>query len=194
MTMISIGDVLADRDLLEARFTCDLLKCAGQCCIEGELGAPLSEHEAEQLMSPSEELLRMLPEKNRKYFRRYGGVEVYQGRAYSKTVGNMECVFTSMEDGITTCAIETAFNCGSIPFPKPLSCRLFPIRVRKKFGLDYLVYERHVMCRAAAEKGRELNVPLIDYVRTSLEELYGKDWFLTLKRFVDSSPMKKCQE
>jgi hypothetical protein len=194
MTMISIGDVLADRDLLEARFTCDLLKCAGQCCIEGELGAPLTEREAEQLMSPPEAIIRMLSEKSRKYFRRYGGVEVYQGRAYSKTVGNRECVFTCMADGITSCAIETAFRNGSSPFPKPLSCRLFPIRVRKKFGLDYLVYERHVMCRSAAEKGRELNVLLVDYVSKSLEELYGKDWFLTLKRFVDSSPMKKCQE
>ena len=67
MSIISIGDVLADRELLDARFTCDLRQCAGQCCIEGELGAPLSEEEAVQLTSPPEELLRMLPEKNRKY-------------------------------------------------------------------------------------------------------------------------------
>ncbi|NTW56723.1 MAG: DUF3109 family protein [Chlorobiaceae bacterium] len=194
MSIISIGDVLADRELLDARFTCDLRQCAGQCCIEGELGAPLSEEEASQLMSPPEELLRMLPEKNRKYFRRHGGVETYQGRPYSKTIGNRECVFTCIEDGITTCAIETAFARGSCPFPKPLSCRLFPIRVRKKFGLDYLVYERHAMCRHAAEKGRELNMPLVDYVRKALEELYGEDWFIALKQFIDSSPMKKCQE
>ncbi|NTV99219.1 MAG: DUF3109 family protein [Chlorobiaceae bacterium] len=194
MTMISIGDVLADQELLEARFSCDLDQCGGQCCIEGELGAPLTDREADQLMHPSEGLLRMLPEKNRKYFRRHGGVEVYQGRAYSRTVGNRECVFTRVEGGITSCAIETAFNEGICPFPKPLSCRLFPIRVRKKLGLDYLVYERHAMCRKASEKGRELNMLLVDYVSKALEELYGKDWFVGLKQFVDSSPMKKCQE
>ncbi|NTU96885.1 MAG: DUF3109 family protein [Chlorobiaceae bacterium] len=194
MTMISIGDVLAESDLLEARFTCDFGTCGGQCCIEGELGAPLSDNEADQLTHPPEELLRMLPEKNRRYFRRHGGVEVYQGRAYSRTVGNRECVFTCMEGGITTCAIETAFTNGLSPFPKPLSCRLFPIRVRKKFGLDYLVYERHAMCRAAAERGRELNMLLVDYVSKALEELYGNDWFVALKQFIDSSPMKKCQE
>jgi hypothetical protein len=194
MTMISIGDVLADRDILEARFCCDLQQCGGRCCIEGELGAPLTGEEAEQLMHPPEELLRMLPEKNISYFRRFGGVEVYQGRAYSRTVRNRECVFSRLEGGITTCAVETAFMQGACSFAKPLSCRLFPIRVRKKFGLDYLVYERHAMCRSAAEKGRELNVLLVDYVSKALEELYGKDWFVSLKQFVDSSPMKKCKE
>jgi hypothetical protein len=193
MSLVSIGNVLADKELLEAFFMCDLALCSGCCCVEGELGAPLAEAEAELFRNPPEELVRMLPEKNRKYFRRHGGMEVYQGRAYTVTIGKKECVFSCIKDGITFCAVEIAFREGNCPFDKPVSCRLFPIRVRKKFGLDYLVYEKHAMCRHGAEKGREEQVRLVDYVRHALEELYGNEWFMNMKLFVDSSPKKKCQ-
>jgi hypothetical protein len=187
MSLVSIGDVLVDKEVLTAFFSCDLHECKGKCCVEGELGAPLSDVEAEQLLDLPEELLRMLPEKNVKYLRRHGAVELYQGRQYSRTIDNRECVFTCVRDGITFCAIEIACREGIIGFDKPLSCRLFPIRVRKKFGLDYLVYEQHSMCRSARKAGGECKVQLIDYVRLALQSLYGVDWVVSLKAFVDSS-------
>ena len=190
MSLVSIGDVLVDKDVLKAFFSCDLQECKGKCCVEGELGAPLSEAEAIQLRQSPEELLRMLPEKSVKYIRRHGPVELYQGRHYSRTIDNRECVFAFVRDGITFCAIEGAFREGIIGFDKPLSCRLFPIRVRKKFGLDYLVYEQHSMCRSARKAGSESNEQLIDYVKHALESLYGRDWIVSLKAFVDSSTLR----
>ena len=77
--MVSIGSVLVEKDLLKAFFYCDLYECRGACCVEGELGAPLSPDEALQLKELPEELLRMLPEKGLRYLRRHGSVEVYQG-------------------------------------------------------------------------------------------------------------------
>jgi hypothetical protein len=190
MSLVSVGDVLVERDVLHALFSCDLHECKGTCCVEGELGAPLSDSEAEQLLHLPEELLRTLPEKNSKYLRRHGCVEVYQGTQYTRTIDNRECVFTSIREGITVCAIEIAFREGLLEFDKPLSCRLFPIRVRKKFGLDYLVYEQHAMCRSARKAGGERQVKLIDYVYQALSALYSVDWVKSLKAFVDSSPMK----
>ncbi len=185
--MVSIGSVLVEKDLLKAFFSCDLYECRGACCVEGELGAPLSPDEALQLKELPEELLRMLPEKGLRYLRRHGSVEVYQGVQYTRTVENKECVFTCVRDGITFCAIEIAHREGILGFDKPISCRLFPIRVRKKFGLDYLVYEQHLMCRAARKAGGECKVQLIDYVTSALESLYGRDWVLDLKAYVDAS-------
>jgi len=190
MSLVSIGDVLVDRDVLDSCFSCDLHECKGMCCIEGELGAPLSDPEAEQLQHIPEKVLKMLPEKSLKYFRRHGSVEVYQGLQYTRTIDNRECVFTCIRDGITVCAIEIAFNEGLLSFDKPLSCRLFPIRVRKKFGLDYLVYEQHSMCRSARKAGGERQVKLIDYVHKALSALYGHEWVMSLKAFVDSSLRK----
>ncbi len=190
MSMVSIGDVLVDKEVLKAFFSCDLHECKGKCCIEGELGAPLSDAEAVQLSQLPEELLRMLPEKGLRYLRRHGPVEIYQGVQYTRTVEKEECVFTLIRDGITFCAIEIAHREGILDFEKPLSCRLFPIRVRKKFGLPYLVYEQHSMCRSARKAGCECKVQLIDYVHLALESLYGADWVVSLKAFVDSSPLR----
>ena len=190
MSMVSIGDVLVDKDVFQAFFSCDLHECKGTCCVEGELGAPLSESEAEKLQHPSVELLRLLPEKSVKYLNRHGSVEVYQGRQYTRTIDNRECVFTCVRDGITVCGIEIAFREGLLNFDKPISCQLFPIRVRKKFGLDYLVYEQHSMCRSARKAGAERQVKLIDYVQQALSLLYGSDWIKSLKTFIDVSPMK----
>lgn len=190
MSLVSVGNVLVEKDIFQACFSCDLHECRGTCCVEGELGAPLSKLEASQLDHLPEELLKMLPEKSVKYLRRHGGVEVYQGIQYTRTIDNRECVFACIRDGITFCAMEIAFSEGVYRYDKPLSCRLFPIRVRKKFGLDYLVYEQHSMCRSARKGGGEQQVKLIDYVRQALGALYGYDWIESLKAFVDSSSLK----
>ncbi len=187
MSLVSIGSVLVEKDVVKAFFSCDLIECRGACCVEGELGAPLSPAEAEQLRELPEELLRMLPEKGLRYLRQHGPVEVYQGVQYTRTVEKEECVFTCIRDGITFCAIEIAFREGILQFDKPISCRLFPIRVRKKFGLDYLVYEQHPMCRAARKAGRECKVKLIDYLSSALELRYGREWVADLKSYVDAS-------
>ncbi len=190
MSLVSIGSVLIEKDVLNSFFSCDLRECRGACCVEGELGAPLLPAEAEQLQNPPEELLRMLPEKGLRYLRKLGPVEVYQGVQYTRTVENKECVFTIVRDGITFCAIEIARSEGILEFDKPISCRLFPIRVRKKFGLDYLVYEQHSMCRTARKAGRECKVQLIDYLSPALELRYGRDWVADLKAYVDASLFK----
>ncbi|NTW69127.1 MAG: DUF3109 family protein [Chlorobiaceae bacterium] len=190
MSLVSIGEVLVEKELLKAFFSCDLRECKGKCCVEGELGAPLTDAEAEELLHVPEEVLRMIPEKNLKYLRRHGAVETYQGQRYTRTIDNLECVFSCVRDGITFCALEIAFQDGLISNDKPVSCRLFPIRVRKKFGLDYLVYEQHSMCRSARKAGGELRIQLIDYVYRALAARYGSEWVASLKLFVDTSSLR----
>jgi len=186
MGILSVGEVLVERDILDSFFSCDLNACRGCCCVEGELGAPLSEAEATLLQHPPGEVLRMLPDANRQWIARYGTVEDYQGSLYTRTLSGRECVFALIREGVTLCALEIACNEGKTAFPKPLSCRLFPLRVRKKFGLPYLVYEQHGMCRQARLLGTEQRVPLVEYLRPHLEELYGKAWVRSLISFSDS--------
>ena len=190
MSLVSVGNILVDKAVLESFFSCDLQECRGKCCIEGELGAPLSDAEAEQLLHLPRELIEMLPEKSVHYLHRHGPVEVYQGKRYTRTIDNRECVFCCERDAITFCAIEIAFREGRVNFDKPLSCKLFPIRIRKKFGLDHLVYEQHAMCRSGRKAGGELQVKLIDYVHQALRASYGDEWMESLKAFVDSSPKR----
>lgn len=188
MTVVSVGNVLVERELLDARFCCNLDSCRGACCVEGELGAPITYSEAAMLESAREKLRTLLPERHRRYINRHGCTEVYQGNLYTRTIEGRECVFVRQEEGpVAFCAIEVGLAKGLVTEAKPLSCRLFPIRVRKKFGLDYLVYEQHAMCRDARSRGSLYDVRLIDYVGAALRDLYGDEWYESLKAFVDKS-------
>ncbi|WP_294343641.1 DUF3109 family protein [Prosthecochloris sp.] len=178
--MLAIDDVLIDDGIPGSFFSCDLASCKGACCVEGELGAPVLEKEAESLREIVGTLSQRLPEKNRRYIRRHGCLEIYRGSLYTRTMDGRECVFAFRDKDITLCAIEKR---------KPLSCRLFPIRIIKKFGLDYLVYERHAMCRQAVKEGIDKGVPLIDYVAEALIDRYGLTWYRRLKDLLANSPM-----
>ena len=39
--MIEIDDKIISNELFEKKFVCDLQKCKGSCCVEGDSGAPL---------------------------------------------------------------------------------------------------------------------------------------------------------
>ena len=47
--MIQIEDKIVSQDLFDVLFVCDYDTCKGECCVEGDSGAPLEEGEAEQL-------------------------------------------------------------------------------------------------------------------------------------------------
>ncbi len=179
-SMIAVDDVLIDEQIPGAMFCCDLALCKGACCVEGELGAPVMKEEAELLHGIVCQVKQYLSEKTVRYIKRYGCLEIYQGDFYTRTIKGKECVFAFRHDGVTLCAIEAQ---------KPLSCRLFPVRIKKKFGLDYLVYERYVMCRQARKNGAEKKMPLIDYVSEALIERYGLSWYNRLRDLLANSPM-----
>lgn len=187
MSIISIGDVLVDRELIDAYFCCDLEACKGACCVEGELGAPIDFREECRLKEIAGPIHGSLPQKNNRYIHQHGCTELYQGSLYTRTIDSRECVFAFQKEGVTLCAIEAASAEGIIADDKPLSCRLFPIRVRKKFGLDYLVYEQHGMCRDARAHGMLRKIRLVDYVGDALTERYGRNWYESLIAFADSS-------
>ncbi|MBM3162555.1 MAG: DUF3109 family protein [Chlorobi bacterium] len=189
MSLVSVGNVLIDREVLLAEFACDLEHCRGACCVEGELGAPLTPSEAMQLQALPETVVRMLPEKSVRYLRRHGAVEIYQGAPYTRTIEGRECVYACSRGGITFCAIEAGFREGLSDFDKPISCRLFPVRVRRKFGLDHLVYQQLPICRSARKLGGERRTKLVDYIGKALESAYGTEWVSSLKAFLDSSPI-----
>ena len=47
--MLLIDDKVVSLDIVEQFFCCDLDRCLGQCCIEGDAGAPLLSEEVTQL-------------------------------------------------------------------------------------------------------------------------------------------------
>lgn len=153
----------------------------------GEKGAPVLSKEIEQIEANLEAIKPLLPEKNVETLETKGIYEVYRGELYLQTVEGKECVFARLEeDGTARCVLEYAFEQGVSSFQKPLSCHLYPIRVRARLGTDYLVYSQIPECEGGRACGASQNVPLIEFVAPALERRYGKKWTAQLQAFARS--------
>ena len=47
--MVQIDDVIVSLDVFREKFVCNLDACKGECCIEGDAGAPVELEEVEKL-------------------------------------------------------------------------------------------------------------------------------------------------
>ncbi|MCS6989857.1 MAG: DUF3109 family protein [Chloroherpetonaceae bacterium] len=181
--MVVIDGVIVGDDVFEAEFRCDLARCKGACCVVGELGAPVSSEEVRIIESILDAVKPYLPEANRKAIERQGVCETHFGELFLATVEGRECAFATIdENGVATCNLERAYLDGKTTFRKPLSCHLFPIRVRKRLGMDALVYMRIDECEAGRRCGAKEKIKLGDFLAPALERKYGKQW---LAAFLD---------
>lgn len=177
--MLQIQDVIVSFDVLTKCFSCDLDCCKGACCIEGDAGAPVTPDEIAQI----EELLPVIWDDlsidARKIINRQGVAYTDpEGELVTSIVNGKDCVFTCYgENGCCYCAIEKAFREGRCKFKKPVSCHLYPIRV-KKIGDGWgLNYDRWDVCKAAVLKGEKESLPLYKYLKEPLIRRFGQAWY-----------------
>ncbi|TFH25717.1 MAG: DUF3109 family protein [Bacteroidia bacterium] len=176
--MIQIGAIIVSRDLFDKQFICHLEKCEGNCCVFGESGAPLEEDEAKALADGWVDI--------RPYMRAEGvravseqGAWIIDGDGDKVTplVGREECAYVVFEDNIARCAVEQAFEEGAIPFRKPVSCHLYPIRVSKlKQGIA-LNYHRWSVCEPARILGEKEGLPVFRFLRDPIVRVYGQAFY-----------------
>jgi len=184
LTILNVRGILVEKELLGEQFKCDLACCKGVCCVEGALGAPVQSHEIDDIERNLENILAYLPEKNLAVIQQKGFYEAYKGDLYLQTVAEKECVFALTDaQGLVTCGIEAAFYQEHSDFIKPISCHLFPIRVKRKFGMERLVYEYIPECNEAREIGRRNGVPVYEFVKPALIRKYGEAWYNELVQF-----------
>lgn len=184
--MIAIDGVLIDDEVFRAKFRCDLAQCKGACCVVGELGAPVTTDEVERIELLLYKVKPFLPEANRKILDEKGVYEAHHGSLFLTTVEGRECVFATIDEhGIATCTLEKLYLNGESDFRKPISCHLFPIRVRRRLGMETIVYMQIEECEAGRACGSKANINLYEYLAPALERKYGAKWtasFLSIGR------------
>lgn len=181
--MLEIQDTLVTLDLAEEYFCCDLDKCLGACCIEGDAGAPVSLEEIGKLEEIFPEVKAdMLP-------RAVTEVEE-NGVAYPDADGEMvttlldgaNCAFcTFAKGGVCLCAIDKAYREGRVAWRKPASCALYPVRIKEYPTFTAVNYHRWSICRDALENGRRLGIRLYQFLEGPLTERFGQEWYSELK-------------
>lgn len=181
--MIQIDDKILSLDLFERQFICDLPKCHGACCVEGESGAPLEEPETVILDEILPVIKHKLSNEAVKVIEQNGAWEVdIDGDMVTPIINGRECVYTLFdENGLCKCAFEMAHMEGLIKFRKPISCHLYPIRITKYAGFEALNYHAWHICQPARDLGAKKGLPLFRFLKAPLIKKYGEDFFKKLE-------------
>jgi len=181
--VIEIGRALISLDVIEKRFLCDISKCKGACCVEGDSGAPLTAEEAKIIKDIYPEVEQYLPEKNREEIKKQGYSLVdNDGDLVTPIIGTKECVYTFIDsEGVTKCAIEQAYLDKKIKFRKPVSCHLFPVRITEYKRFDAVNYQELDICKSACKHGIKNKLPLWKFLKEPLTRKYGKNWYEKLE-------------
>ena len=183
--MIAIGNVLVSDEVVAEQFVCDLSKCKGGCCEDGDAGAPLETQELNELINAWESIKEYMTPEGIKEVEKAGKYVYDQEFGWvTPTIKSRICAYGYRDNmGIIKCAIEQAYNDGKITWRKPLSCHLFPIRIKKSKDnqTDYVNYEpREDLCAAACKLGKKLKVPVYIFLKDSIVRKYGEEFYETL--------------
>jgi hypothetical protein len=183
--MIHIDNVLISDDIREVHFCCDLARCKGACCVEGDAGAPLEEEEISLLEDYINKIKSFMIPKGKDVIEEAGVFDYdAEGKFVTPLVDGNECCYVYFEDGIARCAIEKAFQEKAIPFPKPLSCHLYPIRISQVGNKDAINYHKWHICNKALENGMKLDLPLYRFLEEALIRKYGRSWYNKLVKLL----------
>lgn len=172
-----IGDVIVHTDIITEMFCCDIDKCHGRCCEEGDAGAPVSLDEIADIEDQLEELWPQLSAGAQAMIDKQGVAYTDpEGETVTTIVGGRDCAFRGCN--------------GCLLCQEPISCHLYPIR-EKHFdgGLVGISYHRWDICRDAVIKGRELGIPLYKFLSEPLTRRFGKQWYSELEEVAQE--MKK---
>ncbi len=186
--MILIDDTVISDDVKDNFFACDLEKCKGACCVEGDLGAPLEDSELEILDRIYEHVEPILSEEGKAAIREQGKYVLDEDNEYSTpTIHGKECAYAIYDEkGILKCGIEQVYHQGKIDFPKPISCHLYPIRITKYDQYEAINYSRWHICDPACSLGASMKLPIYKFLKTPLIRKYGEQWYNTLVQEIEN--------
>lgn len=180
--MIIVGDAIISDDIAERAFVCDLVRCKGACCEEGDYGAPLTDDEILTLEDIQDDIAPFLSPEGLATLEEQGAWVVDdEGDFSTPTIAGRACAYAVYEaNGTLKCGIEQAWKAGATDFQKPISCHLYPIRVTKYDHYSALNYHRWDICSPACSLGAQLQVPIYKFLAGALTRAYGEAWYQEL--------------
>lgn len=177
--MIQINDTLVSLDVIESYFECDLDTCLGECCIEGDAGAPLLLEEADKLNEQLPELIPLMTPAAQEVAREQGASYIdEEGDLVTSIVNGKDCIFTFYAPGgKCLCLLERLRREGLKEFFKPISCSLYPIRLKEYGAMTAVNYHRWKICKCAEILGRKKGTHVYEFLKEPLIRRFGKEWY-----------------
>lgn len=188
--MFQLNKTIVSEEILEREFVCNLSACKGACCVDGDAGAPLELSEIA--------ILKEIYPKVKPFLRKAGiaaieaqgtHIETDLGELETPLIEGKDCAYVIFDGKTALCGIEQAYNQGIIDWKKPVSCHLYPIRVKEYSDFSAVNYHKWHICSDACSLGKELEVPVYKFVKEALVRKFGQEWFDQLDKVAQE--MKK---
>lgn len=183
--MFQIGKTLVSEDILEKEFTCNLTACRGACCVAGDAGAPLDKGEEKKLEEVYPNVKKYMRPEGIKAIEEQGThvpSDFEKDELETPLVNGNECAYVFFDtEGTALCSIEAAYRNGDIDWKKPVSCELYPVRVKSYTEFSALNYDKWDICDPACSLGKELEMPIYKFTKNALIRKFGEDWYKELE-------------
>ena len=196
LKMLRIDDTIFSLDILEKKFCCDLPACQGNCCRYGDSGAPLADQEVailDRIWLEVKPYLR--PEGIAAIEKKGCSMKDFENDNVTPLIGDAECAYTIIKDGILLCGIEKAWSEGKISFQKPLSCHLFPVRVKNYSEFKAVNYVELAICSPARRSGEGKGLYVYEFLREPLIRAIGNEMYddlcIAAEELRKNNPFKK---
>lgn len=184
--MFQLGKTIVSEDILEKDFVCNLTACKGACCVDGDAGAPLSAEETKILEAIYPKIKSYLRPEGVEAIERLGSWVVgTEQDLETPLIDNNDCAYVIFDGQTALCGIEQAYNEGIIDWKKPVSCHLYPIRIKDFTEFAAVNYDRWDICDPACTLGNELQVPVYKFVKEALIRRFGENWFAELEKVAE---------
>jgi Protein of unknown function (DUF3109) len=185
--VIVIDKILISDEIIDAQFVCDLNACKGGCCEDGDSGAPLANEELDEVKKAFDKIKPFLTPEGFKELERTGLYRYDREFGWvTPTINGEICAYGYRDKkGVIKCAFEEAYNQKLITWKKPISCHLYPIRTKQSKYNDYemMNYEpRETLCSPACELGKQLKVPVYQFLKESIIRKYGSSFYTALEK------------
>ena len=186
--MFQLGKTIISEDIIEKDFVCNLSACKGACCVKGDAGAPLDKLETKILEEIYPNIKSYLRKEGVAAIEEQGTFTVNEdGEFETPLVNGEDCAYVIFDEKkVALCAIEEAYNQGVVSFKKPVSCHLYPIRIKDYSEFSAINYHRWEVCDDACTLGKEMQVPVYKFVKQALIRKFGGEWYAELEEFAQS--------
>lgn len=190
--MFQLGKTIVSEEIIRKDFVCNLSACKGACCVNGDAGAPLDKEEIRILEDIYPKVKPFLRKEGREAIETQGtSVTTVFGDLETPLINGADCAYVIYDEKNTAlCGIEEAYNQGEIKWKKPISCHLYPIRVKDYSEFSAVNYDKWEICDDACSLGKELQVPVYKFVKDALIRKFGKDWYDELEKVAKKDLLK----
>lgn len=181
--MFQLNKTIVSEEILEKEFVCNLSACKGACCVDGDAGAPLDEAETKILQEIYPKVKPFLRPEGIKAIEEQGTFVIGEDGEFETTlIDGKDCAYVIFDKQTALCGIEQAYNQGIIDWKKPVSCHLYPIRVKEYSDFAAVNYHKWHICSDACSLGKELEVPIYKFVKEALVRKFGMQWYDELEK------------